>query len=90
MQNPTIALRLLIEHTRFEILVWGCGGLVLWLFVWSLGFTCWISFALVFGFVCCSVLVFAWFFFWYLDLYVLGDGALMGLGLSCGLDFCVS
>ena len=28
--------------------------------------------------------------FLYLDLYVLGDGALMGWGLSCGLDVCVS
>ena len=36
------------------------------------GFTCWISFAPVFSFIYCRVFIFA-----YLDLYVLGDDALI-------------
>ena len=41
------------------------------------GFTCWISFAPVFSFIYCWVLIFAFISLLYLDLYVLGDGALI-------------
>ena len=89
MQNPTIALGLLIEHTRFEILVWGCGA---WFFGclsgrWGLlvGFLLlWCSALFAVG--CLSSLC----LFFVSCLYVLGDGALMGWGLSGGLDVCVS
>ena len=43
----------------------------------SPGFTCWISFAPVFTFIYCWVIIFALSFLLYLDLYVLGDDALI-------------
>ena len=48
---------------------------MLWLLSGLLGFACWISFALVFSFMCCCILIFALSTFLYFDLYVLGDDA---------------
>ena len=53
---------------------------MLWLFVRPAGFACWISYAPVFGFVCCRVLVFALSPLLCLGLCVLGDGALVVWG----------
>ena len=44
------------------------------------GFSVWISFASVLGFVCCWVLIFVLSPFLCFDLRVLGDGALISLG----------
>ena len=50
---------------------------MLWLLSGPPGFTCWISFALVFSFIYCLVLIFALSPFFYLGLYVLGDDVLI-------------
>ena len=44
------------------------------------GYTCWISFAPVFSFIYCWVLIFCFISLLYLDLYVLGDDALISYG----------
>ena len=63
---------------------------MLWLLSGPPGFACWISFALIFGFVCCWVLVFALSpfcvlvcVFWEMMHGWVG-------GLSCGPGICVS
>ena len=64
----------------------GCGdgrGLMLLLLSGPLGFACWISFTLVFNFMFCWVLIFAfpsfyWRFIHFRDLYVLGDEMMHG------------
>ena len=48
--------------------------------VWTTGFGSWISFALFFGFVCCSVLVFTLSPFLYIVLYVLEDNSWISMG----------
>ena len=56
-----------------------------------LGLSCWVSYAPVFGYMFCWALFFVLSFFcfdWYM--YVLRDGALMGWGLLCEPDVCVS
>ena len=53
---------------------------MLWLLSGPPGFTCWISFTLVFSFIYCRVLILALSPFLYLDLYVLLDDALISYG----------
>ena len=48
---------------------------MLWLLSGPPGFTCWISFALVFSFIYCSLYLLLC-----LDLYVLGDDTLISYG----------
>ena len=69
---------------------WGGGGLVLWLLSGPPGFACWVSFAPVFGLVCCWVLVLALspcyiliYMFWGMMHWWVG-------GLSCRPGVCVS
>ena len=50
---------------------------MLWLFVGPTGFTWRISFAQVFSFIYCLGLIFCYISLLYLDLYVLGDDALI-------------
>ena len=64
---------------------------MLWLLLGPSGFACWITFALVFGFVCCWVLVFALSPFSVLVcVFWGGGGAFVGWGLSCGPGVCES
>ena len=70
MTTPTLRL----------IYWWDGRGLLLWLLSGPPGFTCWISFARVFSFIYCWVIIFALSHFLYLDLYVLGDDALISYG----------
>ena len=48
----------LMVPTKRLIYWWDGRGLMLWLFVGPTGFTCWISFAPVFSFIYCWVLIF--------------------------------
>ena len=54
--------------------------MLLWLLSGPLGFIGWVSFAPVFSFMFCCILIFALSPFLYLDLYVLGDDAWISKG----------
>ena len=71
----------LCDGSDFETcLLMGWWGLVLWLLSGPPGFACWVSFAPMFGFVCCWVLVLNLFCLLFVSwcVCVLWDGALLG------------
>ena len=63
---------------------------MLWLLSGPPGFTCWIFFAPVFSFFLLLSPYLCFISFLYLDLYVLGDNALIRQGISCKPKIYVS